>query len=111
VEVGVKYFIASMLVLCFWAVQLDGQAPHRYRPKKGFVPDAETAVKIAEAVLVPVYGEQDIHDERPFIATLKKDVWTVRGTLDCAATGCDGGTAVVKISKVSAEILSMTHVK
>jgi hypothetical protein len=29
-----------------------------YRPKEGYVPDSTTAVKIAEAVLVPVYGKK-----------------------------------------------------
>ena len=28
-----------------------------YVPKNGFVPDEKTAIKIAEAVLFPIYGE------------------------------------------------------
>jgi hypothetical protein len=34
------------------------------RPRGGFVPDAKTAEKIAEAVLIPVYGEEKISRER-----------------------------------------------
>jgi hypothetical protein len=41
-------------------------AQAQYAPKDGFVPDAKTAVKIAEAVLIPVYGENKIESERPF---------------------------------------------
>src|SRR5271154_6233007 len=81
------------------------------KPKSGFVPDAETAVKIGEAVLVPVYGDRMIRDEEPFKAKRERDVWTVEGTLNCGAPPCVGGTAVVKISKTSGEILFMAHNK
>ncbi len=99
----------------------------RARPKEGFVPDSTTAVVIAEAVLIPVYGREQIESERPLTAILKGDVWTVSGTLPCpdrktdGASGanpksktlrvCDGGVAVVEISKVDAHIISMTHGK
>src|SRR5260370_16269833 len=84
--------------------------------KNGFVPDAETAIKVGEAVLIPVYGEQRVLSERPFKATLNGDVWTVAGTLHCgpdpAHDGqCKGGTAEVKISKRSGRILHMIHYK
>ena len=77
------------------------QSEPSLQPKSGFVPNAETAVKIAEAVLVPVYGEKKILSERPFNAKLEGDVWTVEGTLHCGAPHCVGGTAEVKISKSS----------
>jgi len=83
-------------------------------PAGGYVPDALTAVKIAEAVLVPVYGEQKIASERPFKAKLDGDVWTVDGTLYCADGKigvCPGGTATVKLSKNDARILFMIHYK
>jgi hypothetical protein len=81
------------------------------------VPDAATAVRIAEAVLVPVYGKKQIESEEPFTAKLKDDVWTVAGTLRCPdgkggiTTSCDGGVAVVEISKVDAHVISMIHNK
>ena len=80
-------------------------------PTAGFVPDAETAVKIGEAMLVPVYGEKQIHKEKPFRATREGDVWTVTGSLSCGGLNCNGGTAVVRISKTSEEILFMFHYK
>jgi len=86
-------------------------------PEKGFVPDAQTAVQIAEAVLIPVYGKTKIESERPFAAKLENNVWTVSGTLHCSdgkggtTTTCDGGTAVVKLAKSDARILSMMHYK
>ena len=83
-----------------------------YMPSSGYVPDAATAVKIAEAVLVPVYGEQRIVSERPFKATMEGNVWTVAGTLYCGdgkSELCDGGTATVKLSKDDGRILFMIH--
>jgi hypothetical protein len=88
-----------------------------YTPKEGYVPDSATAVKIAEAVLIPVYGKKQIESERPFRAKLKDNVWKISGTLHCSdgkggiTTHCVGGVAVVEISKVDAHILSMTHYK
>lgn len=52
-----------------------------YVPPRGFVPDSATAVRIAVAVWTPIYGEQHIMSEQPFVATLSKGVWTVQGSL------------------------------
>ena len=88
-----------------------------HRPSAGFVPDSSTAVKIAEAVLIPVYGEKEIESERPFTAHLKNDVWIVDGTLYCpdgkggVSTLCKGGVATVQISKSDARVLYMMHGK
>ena len=78
-----------------------------YAPPAGYVPDAKTAVNIAEAVLVPVYGKKQIESERPFTATLKDGVWTVAGTLHCL--GRKGGVAVVRMAKQDARIVYMLH--
>ena len=88
-----------------------------YKPKSGYVPDSQTAIKIAEAVLIPVYGENQIRSEEPFIAQLKGDVWTVSGTRRCPdgkggfTTDCVGGTAVIKLSKSDGRVLFMMHYK
>jgi hypothetical protein len=42
--------------------------------RMGSFPDSQTAVKIAEAVLIPVYGEKQIRSEEPFTGHLKGDV-------------------------------------
>jgi NTF2 fold immunity protein len=88
---------------------LAAQSMVSYVPPKGYVPDADTAVKVAEAVLTPVYGKALIESEKPFRAELKDDVWTVSGTMHCE--NCDGGVAVVKISKTDGHIVSMIHGK
>ena len=90
-----------------------------YVPKSGFVPDSKTARKIAEAVLVPVYGEAKIQEEQPLTAKLEGDVWIVAGTLHCkdqdgkilSPEHCVGGVAIVRLAKSDGRILSMTHYK
>jgi hypothetical protein len=104
-----------VISLLAWATAY-GQTPQErsFRPKEGFVPNAETAVKVAEAVLIPVYGEKRILDERPFKAKLSGDVWTVEGTVPCdgpPGVSCPGGAAEVRISKTSGQILFMMHYK
>ena len=103
-----------------WALVLFGLTvfafSQSYVPKTGYVPDSATAIQIAQAVLVPVYGQKQIESEKPFAAKLERDVWTVTGTLHCANrsdgdSDCEGGTAEVRLSKKDARILSMIHYK
>ena len=106
-----------VLVLLSSVVGQGRRSAEGYIPGRGYVPKKVVAVKIAEAVLIPVYGEEQIASERPFHATLKDDVWTVGGTLTCSdgkgglTTACKGGTATVKLSKVDARVLFMMHYK
>jgi hypothetical protein len=77
-----------------------------FRPQRGYVPDERTAIAIAEAVLVPIYGGEQIAHERPFRATLNGNVWEVRGHLPGDHLG---GVAVVQISKDDGRILRVYH--
>jgi hypothetical protein len=83
---------------------------HNYLPKEGYVPDERTAIAIAEAVLLPIYGEKQISKERPFHAKLnsKQQVWTVEGSI---RIGSVGGVATIRIQRQDARILSVTHGK
>ncbi|HWG19814.1 MAG TPA: NTF2 fold immunity protein [Terracidiphilus sp.] len=65
-------------------------------------------VRIAEAILIPIYGEEQIKSELPLSAVLKDNVWIVTGRL---AEGMAGGVAEVRISKMTGEILGVTHGK
>jgi len=66
------------------------------------VPEAATAVTIAERALVKVYGKRQIDYERPLTAVLEHGVWTVygtpccpdrNGTRTCEVGKCVGGVA------------------
>jgi hypothetical protein len=83
--------------------------------KRNYVPDAATASKIAEAVLIPVYGQTLVESERPYDAKLSGNVWTVKSTLYCANSqapgtrnnSCVGPVSEVRLSEVDARIISM----
>ena len=77
-------------------------------PKDGFVPNEKTAVKIAEAVIEPIYGLQCVKTERPFKAKLIGGEWFVTGS---GPTNLDwmGGVAEVHINKTNACITFMKH--
>ena len=79
-----------------------------YLPPNGFVPDSATAVRIAVAVWIPIYGARQIRSEQPYVARLKDNVWTVTGTLP---RGMVGGTAEVRIAKGDGRILFVLHGK
>ena len=49
-------------------------------PEPGCVPDGETAVRIAEAVWLPIFGSDVVGSQQPFRADLADRVWTVRGS-------------------------------
>jgi hypothetical protein len=77
-------------------------------PPGGLVPDAETAVKVALAVL-PHMGstaEREIGEYRPWHADPVGDAWQVRGTLPA---GTVGGTFVVVVAKSDARIIGVFH--
>lgn len=72
-----------------------------------FVPNEATAIKIAEAIWLPIYGN-GIYDKQPFKATLKNEVWEVRGTLP---EGARGGVPYIKLRKTDCKVLKVTHGK
>ena len=82
------------------------QAFPNVQPKEGYVPNAATAVAIAEAVLIPIYGETEIAGDRPYRARLDGGVWTVSGTLPPNTVR---GTAVAMIAKDDGRIVRVFH--
>jgi hypothetical protein len=85
----------------------DDEVEHNYRSEAGYVPDADTAMKIAEAVWLPIYGAA-VLDKRPWRARLENDVWVVDGSLP---RPMPGGVPIAKISKHTGEILRISHGK
>jgi hypothetical protein len=77
-----------------------------YRPSAGVVPDEKTAANIAEAVLIPIYGEKQIQGEKPFKVSIKNNIWLIEGVLDPPAPG---GTFVLRLSKLDGKVLFISH--
>jgi hypothetical protein len=82
------------------------QADPRFKPPtSGFVPDEKTAVKIAEAILLPLYGEKSVARERPYTAKLKYGVWTVEGYSSIPKNRRLGGPVQVHIAQRDGQIV------
>lgn len=73
-----------------------------------YVPNQETAIKIAEAIWLPLYGES-IYEKKPYKATLiDNNIWRVEGTLDSEKIG---GVPIIEIQKKDCKVLKVTHTK
>lgn len=99
-------FLAAVLLLANPSALRAGAADPGYEPSEGFVPDADTAAKITEIVLVRIYGETQTNLEKPLKAKLRGDIWIVEGTMPPHMLG---GVAEVHISKKDGRILYLTH--
>jgi hypothetical protein len=81
---------------------------------RDFVPDEVTAVRIAEAVFIPVYGEKHMKAERPFHARLDGDYWIVSGSVGKPKSKdflVVGGTMMAEINRKTGEIRTVYHLK
>lgn len=107
-------FFALLLSFAFSSLCLAGTGLKQtdtlpgYVPKDGYVPDSRTAIAIAIAVLVPIYGEDEIQSKSPFVAALKNGKWTVTGTMPGNQVG---GVPEVQLSKASGKILKVSSSK
>lgn len=83
----------------------------QFVPPRGFVPNAETAIAVARAILIPIYGAEMIKREEPLVAEEKAERWIVRGTLcpTLPPNTCLGGTAEIEITKSDGRILRVIH--
>jgi hypothetical protein len=105
--------LAVVLLVLPSAAQAQQRVAADPLPARGVVPDSATAVRIAIAVWMPVYREQSVMAEQPFVATLQDNVWTVTGTMRPADTAGSrdavrtGGTFLAKIAKRDGRILAL----
>lgn len=72
-----------------------------------YVPNEETAKKIAEAIWLPIYGDK-IYNQKPYIVSSLDSIWVVEGSLP---DGMKGGGAYIEIQKSDCKILKVTHGK
>jgi hypothetical protein len=75
---------------------------------ESFVPNEETAIKVAEAVWLPIFGNE-IYDNRPFVAKLLNSrIWLVQGT---TVKTQFGGVPYIEIQKSDCKVLRVYHDK
>lgn len=101
--------ITSMVVLVI-SLNLFGKDNNQsYIPPNGFIPNEETAARVAEAILIPIYGKERIQKQKPLKAKLNSnEVWEITGTLNKSMIG---GTVYAEIRKSDCKVIYVTHYK
>jgi hypothetical protein len=84
---------------------LAQNVPELFELKGGLVPDKETAIRIAEASLFPIYGEKAIREQRPYQVILKDGKWTIDGAHP--SRGFVGGSFHIVILQYDARVLEI----
>ena len=96
-------FVLALVVAASQAVAAD--KPHNVVPPNGYVPNEETAIRIALAVWEPIYGASQIAEQKPYRARLERGVWIVEGTSHAEM----GGVAIAEIAKADGRVLRVSH--
>lgn len=111
--------IGFLIILSLYSKEstiiIENKANNEYSPKetipRDYVPNEETAKRVAEAIWLPIYGEK-ILEQRPYNVILKDSIWVVGGLMPLPCRnepGCRGGTAYIEIRKRDCKILKVTH--
>jgi hypothetical protein len=101
----------ALMAVFALALSASALAKDPWKQPRGLVPDKKTAIKIAEAVLFPIYGESQIKSERPYDVTLTNGFWRVTGSLPTPRPGevMFGGTFYITISQWDGRIIEIGH--
>lgn len=96
-----------LIVGLFFSCKENKNTMSNFQKDTIMVPNEETAIKIAEAVWLPIYGKI-IENNKPFKAVLKdNNTWVVEGTLHTSR----GGVPYIEIARNNGKILKVTHGK
>jgi hypothetical protein len=99
-------------VACFVIALAVAFAQGKPSLKDGYVPEADTAIKIAVVVWSRMYGEHEIAAEKPYHASLEDGIWTVQGSMPKEVSEKPtpiGGVAYAEIAKTDGRILLIGH--
>lgn len=86
----------------------DQRQTPKYWKKEGAVRTAAVAIGIGDAIGRDYYGHEQIDQQLPLTAKLRKGVWQVRGTLP---KGMVGGVLEVDVQKSDGKVVRLTHSK
>jgi hypothetical protein len=80
---------------------------------KGIIilPDAKTAVDVAEPILFNLYGRKKILRERPYKVTLISKYWVVIGTFNSIIPDTKGGTFGIVLNSYNGSVVGVAHWK
>src|SRR5262245_16967791 len=91
----------------FLSASLAQNVPELFERKGGLVPNREIAIRIAEAILFPIYGEKNIREQRPYQVNLKGGKWTIDGAPP--PPGMTGGNFHIIILQRDARVVEIGH--
>jgi len=108
--------ILALVFAAFVASAIAQNVPSLFDRPGGLVPDEQTAIKLAEAILFPIYGEKTIRSERPYVVKLQDGRWSVDGSLPKPPSAPPGmisqivgGTFHIVISQRDGQVIEIGH--
>jgi hypothetical protein len=109
-----KILLYGILIFLTFSIYIllheRGSRPLEFNSSQiGIIPDAVTAIKVAEIIGVPVFGK-NLNDYKPFHAYLKSDsIWYVYGLPKKTWTSIQlGGAPVFEIQKRDGKVLKIS---
>ena len=94
--------------ISFLGISYSSATKQQYILNRDYVPNEETAIKVAEAIWLPIYRKR-IYENKPFRAILTNtNVWIVVGT---TMKETHGGVPYIEIQKKDCKILKVSHGK
>ena len=97
--------LISLFVMTFlWIGFVMAETKDDISDPRAFVPDAKTALRIAEAVWEARFGEYIVVKYRPYQVKLEEDVWIIYGTSEDGSIR-GGGVPTIKISRENGKII------
>lgn len=106
-----KIFVHLVFILLATQAKSSEISAPSYRPPAGYVADEQTASAVSEAILIPIYGKENIQKQKPFRVTRRGDAWVVVGDPARNRPHYVGGNFTIHISKNTGEILYLNHTK
>lgn len=103
-----KYLFLSVPFTVVLSIVLLSNVNIKQQTQKDCVPDEQTAIKIAEAIWYPLYGD-DIYNEKPYNVILEDGFWIVTGSLPDSTWY--GGVAYIKFKKSDCQVVDVYHTK
>lgn len=74
-----------------------------------YITKQQTAIKVAEAILVENYGEDKINSEKPFeVKVINDSLWNIRGSFNKIGFG---GVFDITLSARNGKVVEMYHEK
>ncbi|RKR05201.1 NTF2 fold immunity protein of polymorphic toxin system component [Flavobacterium sp. 90] len=76
--------------------------------KELIIKDSVTAIKVAEPILIDIYGKENIEKQKPYETYLLENYWVISGTLPADYSG---GTFLIIIDARNSQVIKITHGK